>query len=41
MDTILAGFVDRVRDAASRGAALRIRAGGSKDFYGNTLHGEI
>ena len=31
---------ERVRDAAGRGAALRIRGGGSKDFYGNAPRGE-
>jgi glycolate oxidase FAD binding subunit len=31
---------DRVRDAASRRAALAIRAGGTKDFYGNAVRGE-
>lgn len=40
MDAVLSGFVDHIRDAASRGAALRIRAGGTKDFYGNTPVGE-
>jgi glycolate oxidase FAD binding subunit len=31
---------ERIREAASRGAALCIRGGGSKDFYGNPLRGE-
>ena len=30
----------RIREAAGRGAALRIRGGGSKDFYGNAPRGE-
>lgn len=41
MDTVLAGLVERVRDAAGRGAPLRIRGGGSKDFYGEQLQGEV
>lgn len=40
MDAILARFADRIREAASRGAGLCIRAGGTKDFYGNTPVGE-
>ena len=32
---------ERVRRAAASGAALRIRGGGSKDFYGEALNGEI
>jgi glycolate oxidase FAD binding subunit len=31
---------DRVRDASARRAPLVIRAGGTKDFYGNPTHGE-
>jgi glycolate oxidase FAD binding subunit len=31
---------ERIREAADHGAALRIRGGGSKDFYGNPPHGE-
>ena len=30
-----------VRDAAHAQRSLRIRGSGSKDFYGNTLHGEL
>jgi glycolate oxidase FAD binding subunit len=30
----------RIRDAAGRGTPLRIRGGGSKDFYGERLEGE-
>jgi glycolate oxidase FAD binding subunit len=37
----LAELQERIRDAAGRGTALRIRGGGSKDFYGNELRGEI
>jgi glycolate oxidase FAD binding subunit len=32
---------ERVRDAASRGEPLRLRGGGSKDFYGNEPRGTI
>lgn len=41
MDTALQHIVERVRAAAADGTALRIRGGGSKDFYGQGLHGEI
>ncbi len=34
-------LVDRVRQAAASGTALRIRGGGSKDFYGESLQGEV
>ena len=36
-----APFVDRVRNAAATGTALRIRGGGSKDFYAQSLEGEL
>jgi glycolate oxidase FAD binding subunit len=32
---------EQVRAAAGRGAALRIRGGGTKDFYGNQPRGEL
>ena len=32
---------DRIRQAASHGTALRLRGGGSKDFYGAALRGEV
>jgi glycolate oxidase FAD binding subunit len=32
---------DRIREAAQRRAPLRLRGGGTKDFYGNALRGEI
>ena len=32
---------DRIRQAAAAGAALRIRGGGSKDFYGQALEGDV
>ncbi|MDO8458577.1 MAG: glycolate oxidase subunit GlcE [Burkholderiaceae bacterium] len=34
-------ITDRIRAAAADGTALRIRGGGSKDFYGNRLDGEL
>ena len=38
---MLAAFQERIRDAAARGAPLRLRGGGSKDFYGGALEGEV
>jgi len=32
---------DRIREAAQRRSPLRLRGGGTKDFYGNALRGEI
>ena len=40
-DRFIAELCERVRDHAERKAALRIRGGGSKDFYGNALKGEV
>ena len=37
----LSELQERIRDAAGRGSALRLRGGGSKDFYGNEPRGEI
>jgi glycolate oxidase FAD binding subunit len=34
-------FADRVRAAADTGARLRLRGGGTKDFYGSALEGEV
>jgi glycolate oxidase FAD binding subunit len=34
-------FQDRIRAAAAKGEKLRLRGGGTKDFYGNALSGEI
>ncbi len=34
-------FQEQIRDAAARGAGLRLRGGGSKDFYGGELRGEL
>src|SRR3990172_4953413 len=41
MDTALAGRAARIREASERGTALRLRGGGSKDFYGGTPRGEL
>jgi len=41
MDPALEALCARVRAAAAAGTALRIRGGGSKDFYGAALDGEI
>ena len=37
----MALMAERVCDAAQAGTPLRIRGGGSKDFYGQTLGGEV
>jgi glycolate oxidase FAD binding subunit len=34
-------FQERIREAAARRAPLRLRGGGTKDFYGNALRGEV
>ncbi len=38
---LLAPLVDRIRAAAQDGTRLRIRGGGSKDFFGARLEGEL
>ena len=37
----LEALQDRIREAAERKAPLRLRGGGSKDFYGNEPRGEL
>ena len=37
----LEALQDRIREAAARRAPLRLRGGGSKDFYGNSPRGEL
>ncbi|HYD55794.1 MAG TPA: glycolate oxidase subunit GlcE, partial [Burkholderiales bacterium] len=37
----LAALRDAIRDAAARRAPLRIRGGGTKDFYGNAPRGDV
>ena len=41
MDAALQHMADQVRAASASGTALRIRGGGSKDFYGHSLQGEL
>jgi glycolate dehydrogenase FAD-binding subunit len=38
---LTAFFEESIREAAARRRPLRLRGGGSKDFYGNALRGEI
>lgn len=38
---VIASMAERVRAAAAAGTPLRIRGGGSKDFYGQSLQGEL
>jgi glycolate oxidase FAD binding subunit len=38
---LIESFQQRIRDAAARNAPLRLRGGGSKDFYGNAPRGEV
>ena len=41
MDAALSSCIARVRAAADAGTPLRIRGGGSKEFYGEWLEGEL
>ncbi len=41
MQTIIDQFADRIRCAAAEGKALRLRGGGTKDFYGQSIEGEV
>jgi glycolate oxidase FAD binding subunit len=41
MEPALAELVERIRTAAAAGTPLRIRGGGSKDFYGEQLQGDV
>jgi len=41
MEPILQQFKDRIAEAAASGTPLRIRGGGSKDWYGQELQGEV
>lgn len=40
-ETVIAHWRERVQEAAALGSPLRLRGGGSKDFYGQLLQGEI
>jgi glycolate oxidase FAD binding subunit len=41
MQHVVEQLADRIRDAAARRAPLRIRGGGSKDFYGREIAGDV
>lgn len=41
MPSLVAEFADRIRTAAAAKRPLRLRGGGSKDFYGGELAGEV
>lgn len=41
MDPDLQALKDKLCKAAERGRPLRVRGGGTKDFYGQRLHGEL
>ncbi len=41
MQDTLNDFSDRIRQASAAGTPLRIRGGGSKDFYGQSLVGDV
>jgi glycolate oxidase FAD binding subunit len=40
-DTALTSLIDRIRAAAAARTPLRIRGGGTKDFHGLALHGDV
>src|SRR4051812_3337443 len=40
-DGVIADWQERVRAAQSAGTPLRVRGGGTKDFYGERLAGEV
>jgi glycolate oxidase FAD binding subunit len=41
MDSLLEPLIERIRQAADSATPLRIRGGGSKDFYSEQLQGEL
>ena len=41
MQDALETIADKLRKAAEQGRPLRVRGGGTKDFYGQLLHGEL
>ena len=41
MDSVLQQFCEQVRQAGATGTPLRLRGGGSKDWYGQALQGEV
>src|SRR5512137_2754352 len=41
MQDIIQGWADQIRTAAAGKKPLRLRGGGTKDFYGQSLQGEV
>jgi len=41
MQDLVQGYADRIRSAAAGKKTLRLRGGGTKDFYGQALEGEV
>ncbi|MEY4362686.1 MAG: hypothetical protein RLZZ24_38 [Pseudomonadota bacterium] len=41
MQSVLHAFSERIREAAARKKPLRLRGGGTKDFYGQSLTGDV
>ena len=41
MDSAESQIIERIRAVAREGTPLRLRGGGTKDFYGESLQGEI
>jgi glycolate oxidase FAD binding subunit len=41
MHELIEGYADRIRSAAAEKKPLRLRGGGTKDFYGQALAGEV
>ena len=41
MQQVIQRYADRIRSAAAEKKPLRLRGGGSKDFYGQALEGEV
>ncbi|HEY5290802.1 MAG TPA: glycolate oxidase subunit GlcE [Burkholderiales bacterium] len=41
MQEVIEGYADRIRSAAAEKRPLRLRGGGTKDFYGQALEGEV
>jgi glycolate oxidase FAD binding subunit len=41
MESLASEFIDRIRAASAAGTPLRIRGGGTKDFLGEQLDGEV
>jgi len=41
MDAELNSLIDAVRAAAAQGRTLRLRGGGTKDFWGQSLTGDV